>query len=784
MQVIEHLIKKIRANATNYNPDIQTAPACILWLDSENQWKDVIQTILTKLPELLILGEYNPEKHTGPAIWLRCVIAGKTDEIQLPSDRTPIIYLPGIGRQDLRVDKIKDTLKPLAELQHRGIMWSQINFKDWTVLDFLKSDRGGLGLDVAQDTETKNAMLRALDPLLDTEIETLRGRRLDKDFFNAMLAGDYARRLLQWLDQGDAFRPSIGENEWQAFVEICKSKLSFNPEKDGVLIGAAKLASHDPQWQPIWERYREGPQRYPNIPNRIRSCKPPASNIDWWNPNKTTYDRWPQWNESQENVLRQKLNTMNTLTPAEARETILELEKDHRSRRNLVWAELGEAPLAQALEYLSTLAQTTAKALNAGTINELAIEYQNTGWQADDAMLRALYYAEKQEDIEAITKAIRAIYIPWAEESARYLQRIVDKTGYPYDHSKKGETVEYDEGECILFVDGLRFDTAKRLAKLLKDDGYQIEEKPAWAPIPTVTSTGKPAVTPVHDKINGKDAANNFEPCVVESGQSLKGYQLKKLLTEAVWQILDTKLNCNANGKAWCEFGDIDREGHERGWKLAKQIDIILKDIRDHVTQLLNAGWKKVHIVTDHGWLLLPGNLPKTELPAAQAETKWGRCAAIKPGALTNERLYPWYWNPNQHFALADGISCFRNGMEYDHGGISFQECLTLEIKVAPGASHIRRIIPEITDIVWKGLRCTVVVDSVFEGLSIDIRTQPGNPSSSIVLTQKNLDENGKASVIVENEDLEGTPATIVLINQKGELVTQAETIVGGEGKK
>jgi hypothetical protein len=121
--------------------------------------------------------------------------------------------------------------------------------------------------------------------------------------------------------------------------------------------------------------------------------------------------------------------------------------------------------------------------------------------------------------------------------------------------------------------------------------------------------------------------------------------------------------------------------------------------------------------------------------------------------------------------------------MEYDHGGISLQECLTLEIKVSHGLSHASRIIPEITDIVWKGLRCTIAVDSVFEGLSLDIRTQPGNLSSSIVLSTKNLDENGKASVVVENEDLEGTVATIVLTNQKGELVTQAETIVGGEKK-
>jgi hypothetical protein len=122
--------------------------------------------------------------------------------------------------------------------------------------------------------------------------------------------------------------------------------------------------------------------------------------------------------------------------------------------------------------------------------------------------------------------------------------------------------------------------------------------------------------------------------------------------------------------------------------------------------------------------------------------------------------------------------------MEYDHGGISLQECLVLELSVSPSTSHAFHITPEITDVAWKGLRCTIAADSVFEGLSADIRTQPGNPSSSIVVSVNRLKDNGTASVVVENEDLEGSEATIVLINQKGELVTQVKTTVGGEEKK
>ncbi len=69
----------------------------------------------------------------------------------------------------------------------------------------------------------------------------------------------------------------------------------------------------------------------------------------------------------------------------------------------------------------------------------------------------------------------------------------------------------------------------------------------------------------------------------------------------------------------------------------------MLNEIRDRVGQLLMSGWKTVHIVTDHGWLLVPGRLPQIDLPGVLTENKWKRCAVIKEGAVTDERLYPWY---------------------------------------------------------------------------------------------------------------------------------------------
>ena len=78
MCVIESLIQAIR-DAAIFNSDVQVAPVCILWPDGDRQWEAVIPRLQNEIPELLVLGAYKSEKRTGPAIWIRCVIAGKTE---------------------------------------------------------------------------------------------------------------------------------------------------------------------------------------------------------------------------------------------------------------------------------------------------------------------------------------------------------------------------------------------------------------------------------------------------------------------------------------------------------------------------------------------------------------------------------------------------------------------------------------------------------------------------------------------------------------------------------
>lgn len=775
MRILSHLVEAVRSAAV-YNPDVLVAPACILWPDKDRLWEPVMPLVQTALPELLIFGEFLPEKKIGPAIWLRCMLAGTVEDTVLPEDRTPVLYLPGVSRQDLRaVETCPDPLKPLAELQYRGTIWSQVNAKDWTLLAWLKSDQGGLGLDVAQDRETKTAMHLSLHRLLDEELELLKGKHLDKDYFNTLLTGgDPIRDLLLWLDQGEAFQAARGTNEWNAFVAVCRSRLGFHPVNDGPLAGATLLAAHDGPWEAVWERFCEAPQRYPNIPSQIRKCQPPSDTI-FWHTGGSECSGWPQWNENQEKQLYEALMALSKIPAHEAVDKLNALEAHHGPRRELVWAQLGEASLAGALQHLADMAEHCRAGLAAGTVEDLAKGYQQQGWRVDDGMIRALAQVSAARDLEAVSTAIRAVYLPWAETSARHLQKIIHGAAYPGGTCLTTQPAAAETGDCIFFVDGLRFDAGKRLGDMLDRAGFTTTQTPAWAALPSVTGTGKPAVAPIFisDKIQEQPTGYNFE--------LLSHYQLHKTIKENGFQILMKQDFGDVTGKAWCEFGDMDHEGHTRGWKLATYRDVLLKEIRDRIAALLAAGWKRVRVVTDHGWLLLPGGLPKTDLPAALVDTKWGRCASVKQGASTDERLYPWYWNPHQYVALADGISCYKKGEEYAHGGLSLQECLTLELLVMPKAIDLADTSIDITDVVWKGMRCTIAVDGNVSGLVMDIRTQAGNAQTSVALSTKPLKINGTASVVVENEEMEGLAAVVVLVDDTGTLMAQLDTKIGGE---
>lgn len=769
--VLDAVAAAIR-RAAEYNPNAQTAPAAVLWPDPTAEWEPLLPRLQERLP-LYRFGPYDPVTGSGPAYWLRCIVDCTLPEAPVDGE-TPAIYLPGVSRAEIRaVEEAPQTLQPLAELQYRGSIWAHRNGRDWSVASFLSSDDGGLGIEVSGDGETRAAIGRALSRLADEPVPRLRHwAPLRASYFLGLLQPDAARSILRWLSDPAGFRARTGPDEWSAFRALCRSEYGFDPERDGEITGAERLAERDGPWEAVWERFAEAPANYPGIPDLLRRARPQATL-----PLFHHADSWPQENDSAEEQLRNELLELGGALPSDARATISRLEAEHGPRRSSVWGVLGEARLADALEHLSRLAEATAQPLVGNSPADIAARYADSGWRADMALIDTLRAVEAATppEVVALKAAAQTVYRTWLEEGASALQDALPDGGDVRDVYRVDPLACVEPGTCLLFTDGLRFDAARRLETSLGARDLVCNLQWRFAALPTVTATTKPAISPVADRFAG---GPGLDPVLKGTERRVTAEALRRVLAEAGWQVLAGDDIGDPAGLGWTEIGAIDSYGHEHGWKVAMHLAGELRTIEGRIAALLDAGWRRVVVITDHGWLLLPGGLPKAQLPEHLTEVRKGRCARLKLLSQSDQQQVGWYWDPQVRIAMAPGISCYEANREYEHGGISPQECVVpvLTVTSAGAATHV----VSIEGITWKGLRCAVTVAGATGDLLVDLRTKPRDAASSVVASAKSPSAEGSTSLLIPDDGLEGETAMVVVLSPDGAILAQMPTVIGG----
>jgi hypothetical protein len=768
--IFDRVIQSLR-QAAQHNSQVMVRPEVILWPDPEKQWMPVISIIQEKIKTLWVYGPYDPDILQGPAIWLKCMAAGKLSGYEHDGSETPVIYLPGISKQDFRnVTSAGLLLQPLIEYQYTGTMWLQENGKEWTVAAFVQNAQSGMGVKVAQDTATKDALLAALPDIFQEPGALYNKTFIDAEYLLSLVYPDIITDILKWMSEGDAFFNSLEPERRNTFIKICKTRFEFEPYYRNIRDITLKLGSRKDAWAQAWEYYANAPSKYPKIPELLRLAKPDDLGTGLF---FVPEDSWPQINEDKEKSLRESLLNITRIKMPEVSAYLQRLSDEHQKRKKSVWYEMGLAPLIDSLACLISMTHACTLTYPSSDIEELKTFYITEGYKADLWMRKAFASVRTETDQETVKKVIKYIYSPWLENITNRFQNLLAIN----PDELTGQQPEEFEEIFVLFVDALRYELAVEYAERLEKAGYNVQLSNRWTALPTLTPTAKPFNSPAACSVSQRSVCNDFRPQLT-NGKDLNAIHFRESLQQSGFHYLSSVSDISSSGKSWMESGEIDSRGHQEQSALVRRLDEFFRDLIEIIENAFSHGIQLIKVVTDHGWLLLTGGLPKTELPKYLTETRWGRCALIKEGAPTDFLHLPWQWNPSVYVAYAPGISFFKKNEEYAHGGVSLQECIVPTMLIRRQKES--RLTGKINTILWNNLICKIELTGAGEDYFMDIRSKPADETTSVVLSskEKRIVRDDKCSLMVD-DSCEGMAVWVVLCSPSGIIIDKQMTSVG-----
>jgi hypothetical protein len=268
----------------------------------------------------------------------------------------------------------------------------------------------------------------------------------------------------------------------------------------------------------------------------------------------------------------------------------------------------------------------------------------------------------------------------------------------PQDHfwaEVAGER-ESNQRVAVMFIDALRYELAQELFQQLDREaaGDRRALTARLAAIPTVTPIGMTALLPggdrrevdhdgewrifIADSRNLKDKSARKDWLERQLGD-VQFYNLSDLLDTpadripeaSVTVVFDTTLDAvgeTASTIAWNTFGPL------------------LQAVKKGIYNLLELGIDRIHVVTDHGFLLLDevAEHEKVSLRDIPAQAKKSRYVVGHHLGHTDQLSFPVPGSEGLEAWFPRGVGCFRTPGPYNyvHGGLSLQELVVPHLKI------------------------------------------------------------------------------------------------------
>jgi hypothetical protein len=808
------------------NPQVRV----VLWHDPKEEFARFLDTHSFPATgskfELIryCLDESNDCFH-GP-LWVKAQIVWETRHLSNTerAEQRFVIHVP-FSREDF--DQRRD-LEPLLEYKFRGRPWL-IAGKEPSVFAFLR--KHNVKLPVSQKDQRllweggKESLLAKLIAMHGTRDGVFWSQPLDAGKANQLLVGDLDERLFKVIADPDNAASYLLESDLLAeFMDAVKERFGFDHElandphgwvndftirlamaecfegynrpADFPFVALVPETNIRDRWIAFWKRWvsdRDHSHLYDKI---IRSVESKYSLADWASgrsgrSNAFFHIARTEWLADYAAFM--VLSGSRSNLEAYAKENAVRL----CGNATRYWATtLSGLPGWGILADLCDLTLATKKAAKEyeglKEPTEFVKLFAKTWHQVDSGYWRIFRSVRQFEGMEPILKAAGLVYANHLREMNRgFAEQVGKLTSWDYWGSAS-TTVAMDSvwnksvhgKTAIIVVDALRYDLGAALKQQI--NGADVTLEPWITAIPSITPVGMTAMLPLNnDPIAAVVSSGKLELDHASYGDMTSRPNRKKMLTDRVAaefvELSDLMSVVDApKSKHLVVFtSEIDNLGHKTGHELSKYLDQMVGDLRLAVEKLHGFGYGTVHVVTDHGFVLLADDGDRVDVPKAQAAIRGDRYLFLGEGAVVDDSMLtlPMSIDDRLRLAFAPGVACFGTPKQYVHGGISLEELVVPHlVSVAAQKSERMKVqcaLPS-SEITTLSVKVVLIAEPP---AAADLFNQPTGRNVAITFLRDGKDVALPKQVAIEPSVAEATQSVTIFLNEdiafrKGDILT------------
>jgi hypothetical protein len=136
----------------------------------------------------------------------------------------------------------------------------------------------------------------------------------------------------------------------------------------------------------------------------------------------------------------------------------------------------------------------------------------------------------------------------------------------------------------------------------------------------------------------------------------------------------------------------VDEVGHGAEHEVLRHFEELLTDLERAIRKLRSWGYAEVHVVTDHGFILLhsSANIQTMHIDKERFALFGARAGLLKPGEQVATAMVPFPLDPSWSVALPPGLRSFASPGRFFHGGATLQEVVIPHLHLVSATSRAR----------------------------------------------------------------------------------------------